>query len=103
MFKRLQEKWGVSTRQFWIIFIVFGLTGTTTAIITRYITAWLGMDAATWWVWKVLFRVMMLLIGYQLILLSYAALLGQWAFFWKYEKKLLRKLGLRALVPGTRD
>ncbi|MEO7529837.1 MAG: DUF6787 family protein, partial [Sediminibacterium sp.] len=95
MFKRLQEKWGVSTRQFWTLFIVFGLTGTTTAILTRYITAWSGMDAATFWGWKMLLRVGMLLFGYQFILLGYGALLGQWAFFWKYEKKLLRKLGVR--------
>lgn len=93
MFKRLQEKWGVSTRQFWIIFLIFALTGTTTAILTRYVTAWLGMDAATWWGWKILFRLLMLLLGYQFILLGYAALLGQWPFFWKYEKKLLQKLG----------
>ncbi|NCI45271.1 phosphoribosylglycinamide formyltransferase [Sediminibacterium sp. WSJ-3] len=38
----------------------------------------------------------MLLVGYQLLLLFYGALLGQWAFFWKYERKLLEKLG----IPG---
>jgi formyltetrahydrofolate-dependent phosphoribosylglycinamide formyltransferase len=101
MFKRLQEKWGVSTRQFWILFIVFGLTGTTTAILTRYITAWLGMDASTYWVWKVLLRIGMLVFGYQFILLGYGALLGQWAFFWKYEKKLLVKLGVWRLETGV--
>ncbi|MEO8173735.1 MAG: phosphoribosylglycinamide formyltransferase [Sediminibacterium sp.] len=101
MFKRLQEKWGVSTRQFWILFIVFGLTGTTTAILTRYITAWLGMDASTFWVWKVLLRIGMLVFGYQFILLGYGALLGQWAFFWKYEKKLLRKLGVWSQKTGV--
>jgi formyltetrahydrofolate-dependent phosphoribosylglycinamide formyltransferase len=94
MFKRMQEKWGVSVRQFWIIFIAFGLTGTTTAIITRYITGWLGFDEYTHWGWKVLLRVAMLLFGYQILLLAYGALLGQWAFFWKYEKKLLQKLGI---------
>ena len=94
MFKRLQEKWGVSTRQFWILFLVFGLTGTTTAALTRYITGWLGMDASTFWAWKVLLRVGMLVFGYQFILLAYGALFGQWAFFWKYERKLLTKLGI---------
>ena len=98
MFKRLQEKWGVSTRQFWIVFIVFGLTGTTTAILTRYITTWLGMDASTFWGWKVLLRIGMLVFGYQFILLGYGALLGQWAFFWKYERKLLVTLGLLSKV-----
>ncbi len=100
MFKRLQEKWGVSTRQFWILFIVFGLTGTTTAILTRYITQWLGIDANTHWSLKLSLRLGMLVFGYQIILLSYGALLGQWAFFWKYEKKLLRKLGVLRLETG---
>ena len=100
MFKRLQEKWGVSTHQFWILFLVFGLTGITTAVITRYVTAWFGMDASTYWVWRVLLRIGMLLFGYQFILLAYGALLGQWAFFWKYEKKLLRKLGVWSRVLG---
>lgn len=101
MFKRLQEKWGVSTHQFWVIFIAFGLTGTTTAFLTRYITAWLGMDSSTFWAWKVLLRVSMLLFGYQFILLAYGALLGQWAFFWKYEKKILQKIGVWSLVFGV--
>jgi formyltetrahydrofolate-dependent phosphoribosylglycinamide formyltransferase len=101
MFKRLQEKWGVSIRQFWIIFIVFGLTGTTTAILTRYITAWLGMNADTYWAWKLLLRVAMLVLGYQFILLGYGALLGQWSFFWKYERKLLRKLGVWSSKSGV--
>ncbi len=94
MFKRLQEKWGVSTRQFWIIFIAFGLTGTTTAFITRYVAAWLGLGPDSFWLWKLLLRVGMLLLGYQVLLLGYGALLGQWAFFWKYEQKLLQKLGV---------
>src|SRR6478609_7215245 len=94
MFKRLQEKWGVSTRRFWIIFVAFGLTGTTTAILTRYITGWLGFDAGTHWVWKLSLRLGMLLFGYQVLLLAYGALLGEWAFFWKYERKLLEKLGI---------
>lgn len=100
MFKRLQGKWGVSTRQFWILFIVFGLTGTTTAMLTRYITGWLGMDESSFWLWKLLLRVGMLLFGYQVILLAYGFLLGQWAFFWKYEKKLLVKLGVKGLGSG---
>ncbi|MDP3666012.1 MAG: phosphoribosylglycinamide formyltransferase [Sediminibacterium sp.] len=94
MFKRMQQKWGVTARQFGIIFLVFGLTGTTTALLTRYITAWLGMDTDTYWLWKLLLRIGMLLLGYQFILLLYGALLGQWAFFWKYEKRLLQKLGI---------
>ncbi len=94
MFKRLQQKWGISGAQFWVIFVAFGLTGITTAFITRYITGWIGLTKETFWLWKVLLRITMLVFGYQVVLLSYGALLGQWAFFWKYEKLLLQKVGM---------
>jgi formyltetrahydrofolate-dependent phosphoribosylglycinamide formyltransferase len=94
MFQRLREKWGVSPRQFSILFLVFALTGITAAWLTRYITGWLGMGADSPLYAKILLRLGMLLIGYQILLLLYGALLGQWAFFWRYEKKLLQKLGI---------
>lgn len=43
----------------------------------------------------------MLVFGYQFILLGYAILLGQWTFFWKYEKKLLQKLGIVSREPSV--
>jgi formyltetrahydrofolate-dependent phosphoribosylglycinamide formyltransferase len=92
MFKNLQQKWGINGAQFWVIFVAFGFTGITTALITRYITEWIGLTSESFWLWKTLVRIFMLLFGYQVILLSYGALLGQWAFFWKYEKLLLQKL-----------
>lgn len=94
MFLKMQQKWGISGTQFWVIFIAFGLTGMTTAIVTRYVTDWIGLTADSFWLWKALVRIVMLLLGYQIILLTYGALLGQWAFFWKYEKLLLQKIGI---------
>jgi formyltetrahydrofolate-dependent phosphoribosylglycinamide formyltransferase len=77
-----------------VIFVAFGLTGITTAFITRYITDWMGLTSESYWLWEILVRIAMLLIGYQFILLGFGALLGQWAFFWKYEKIILQKLGI---------
>lgn len=92
MFRRLKQKWGVSPWQlFWILW-VFALTGTTTAWLTGRITSWVGFDEDTAWGWRLLLRLGMLVVGYQVILLTIAALLGQFPFFWRYEKKLLRRL-----------
>jgi hypothetical protein len=52
MFTKLKDKWGLSTQTFWIVFIAFGLTGTTTAFLTRYVTQWLGMDANSEWYYR---------------------------------------------------
>jgi hypothetical protein len=53
-----------------------------------------GINQRDLLVMEVLVRIIMLVFGYQLVLLTYGALLGQWAFFWKYEKLLLQKLGI---------
>jgi hypothetical protein len=89
MFERLQQKWKVSGWQFARIMIVFAITGTATAWLSRVITGWLGMGPATFWLWKLLLRLGVLVFGYQAILLCVAFLLGEFAFFWQYERKLL--------------
>jgi formyltetrahydrofolate-dependent phosphoribosylglycinamide formyltransferase len=95
MLKRLQQKWGVTTPQFIAILCVFAITGTATAWITRAITAWVGFTAETFWLWRLLLRLAMLIFGYQAILLLVAFLFGQFPFFWKYEKKILKRLGVK--------
>ncbi len=95
MLKRLQQKWNVSGWQFITILIVFAITGTTTAWLTRMINGWVGFTTETFWLWKVLLKLGMLLIGYQLILLTVAFLFGQFTFFWNFEKKILRRLGIK--------
>lgn len=92
MWKRLQQKWKVSPVQLFWILCVFAITGTLTAYISNSITVWLGFTAATHWSWKLLVRLLVLILGYQLILLSVAFALGQFPFFWRFEKKLLQRL-----------
>jgi hypothetical protein len=94
MFQKLREKWKVSSAQLFIILCVFAITGTTTAWVSREITAWVGFNEQTFWLWKVLLRLAMLVFGYQAILLAVAFVFGQFSFFWEYEKKLLRWMRL---------
>lgn len=98
MLKRLQTKWGVNTTQFIIIMCVFAITGTTTAWITKVITEWVGFTSDTYWLWRWMLRLAMLIFGYQVILLSVAFLFGQFPFFWQYEKKILKRMGIP--IPG---
>ena len=95
MLKRLQKKWGVGGSQFILILCVFAITGTSTAWITKVITAWVGFTDETFWLWRLLLRLAMLIFGYQAILLIVAFLFGQFPFFWRYEKKILAWLSGR--------
>ena len=94
MFQRLQQKWKVNGKQLRIIFIIFAITGTTTAYLTKAITTLLGFDENTWWFYKLLLRVGMLLIGYWILLLLFSALFGQLKFFRQFVKGILQKTGV---------
>lgn len=88
MFKRLQQKWKVSGWQLFAILCVFAITGTFTAYLSRVITSLLGMNADTFWVWRLLLRLAVLIFGYQVIILIVSFFFGQFRFFWNYEKRL---------------
>ena len=94
MFQRLQEKWKVGSWQLFLILCTFAVTGTTSAWISREITAWVGFTEETFWGWKLLLRLVILIFGYQVILLAVAFVFGQFRFFWAYEKKILRWMRL---------
>jgi len=94
MFNKLQQKWKVSSSQLFFILCTFAVTGTTTAYISRSITSWVGFNEQTFWAWKLMLRMSILIFGYQVIILIVAFLFGQFPFFWNYEKKILRRLGI---------
>ncbi len=92
MLNKLKRKWNVSGTEFFFILTTFAVTGTVTAWVSRYITSWFAVDrfSFSWWSLKIL----VFLVGYQIFLLFFGFLFGQFSFFWKYEKKIFRKLGI---------
>jgi ABC-type multidrug transport system permease subunit len=93
MFEKLRAKWKVNGVQFFLIMCTFAVTGTLTAYISRYITGWVGFSDQTFWLWKFLLRLVVLVFGYQVIILVVSFFFGQFPFFWAYEKKILRWFG----------
>ena len=94
MLNHLMSKWKVDKTDLFLILCVFAITGTTTAYFSKVIPGWLGFTIATHWGWKLLLRLVVLVFGYQIILLAVAFLFGQFPFFWQFEKKILTRLGL---------
>ena len=94
MFNKLQQKWNVGPLQLFLILCTFAVTGTSTAWISRSITTWVGFDENTLWVWKLALRLVILIFGYQVIILIVSFFFGQFRFFWNYEKKILKKIGV---------
>ncbi len=91
-FDRLKKKWNVSATQLVLILCVFAITGTTTAYITRMITTWMDLQSneVLYWIMKLV----ILIFGYQVLILLFSIPFGQFSFFWNYEKKVLKWFGL---------
>jgi hypothetical protein len=93
MFEKLKNKWKVDGKQLFLILCVFAITGTTTAIISKAITGWLGLTPESPLLWRAGLRAAVLIFGYQIIILLVSIPFGQFKFFWAYEKKILLFFG----------
>ncbi len=94
MLEKLKQRWKVTGTQLFLILCVFAITGTTTAYISKAITAWLGLTTESPLWQRAGLRAIVLIFGYQVIILLVSIPFGQFRFFWNYEKKILRRMGL---------
>lgn len=92
-FRRLQRRWGLqNATQVWIVLLVFACTGTTAVYIKKPIFALLGIDTATPWYWRTFWWLLTVLPAYQVLLLFYGFVFGQFRFFYNFEKRLFSRL-----------
>jgi hypothetical protein len=89
--QRLAVRWGVSPGRVLVILLVFALTGTTVMLIKRPVLAWITGGGPQGWGVSLLYYLLILPV-YNLILLVYGALLGQFRFFWEFEKRFFNRL-----------
>ena len=96
MIKKLGERWGVdSAWQVMAILIVFACTGFSVLYLKKPLFALAGITAETSaWI-RVPFYILTILPAYQVLLLFYGFLFGQFRFFWEFEKRTFgRVMGL---------
>ncbi|WP_347926016.1 DUF6787 family protein [Pontimicrobium sp. SW4] len=96
-FKKLENKWIVDYKWEMIrIFIVFAITGTSSVFVGRPIIKLLGITKENLNVFVYWFLYIIIgLIFYQILLVTIGWLLGQFKFFWDFEKKMLKRFGLK--------
>ena len=93
--EKLKQRWGVESNfQLTVIFIVFAITGSASAMVSKPVCFWLGITKEDFGFLFTPIRLILIFPLYQVLLVSIGFLFGQFAFFWKFEKKLLRKFGL---------
>lgn len=86
-----------------VIIVVFAITGSSAAYLSKPVLAWFGVSktAVSAWVYYPLY-ILLILPVYQILLVAIGFLFGQFRFFWAFEKKMLRVMGLGFLLRKQR-
>ncbi|MES2576632.1 MAG: DUF6787 family protein [Bacteroidota bacterium] len=92
---KLKQRWGIETNfQLIIIFIVFAITGSASAWLSKPFCFWLGITKEDLGYWFIPVRLILIFPIYQVLLVLIGFLFGQFSFFWAFEKKMLKRMGL---------
>ena len=100
IFKKLEKKWILDYKWEMIrVFMVFAITGSSSLIVGKPIIKLIGitkenLNPILYW----FFYIIIGLIFYQILLVSFGWLFGQFKFFWEFEKKMLRRFGLKRFI-----
>jgi hypothetical protein len=97
--KKLKERWGVSSNyQLTIIFIVFAITGSSAAYLSKPFTDLIGLtkDNLGWLYLPI--RLIAIFPIYNVLLVCFGFLFGQFTFFWNFAKKMFRSMKLGFIV-----
>lgn len=88
--QKMRKKWGLtSIFQVVLVLVVFSITGMTVVWIKPIIFKLLGIENSSGWLKTVSYLVLVFPL-YQILLLLYGFIFGQFNFFWEKEKKLVK-------------
>ena len=90
-----KERWNIKSNwQLVAIFVIFAITGSSAAYLSKPILASFGIskDTVSGWIYYPLYIILIFPV-YQVLLVGYGFIFGQFEFFWAFEKKMLRSCG----------
>jgi hypothetical protein len=89
---KLQQRWNLASPwQVMIILIVFACTGTTVLLLKRPLFAYWFPDGDKP-LWASIVYYILILPIYNVFLLAYGFVFGQFKFFWEFEKRLFNRI-----------
>ncbi|MEK8179847.1 DUF6787 family protein [Flavobacterium buctense] len=100
-----KERWNIKSNwQVFVILVVFAVTGSSAALLSKPVLALFGIvkgDVSNW-VYYPLYIILLFPI-YQVLLVSFGFVFGQFTFFWAFEKKMLKSMGLGFIFPDKKN
>lgn len=89
---KLQKRWNLKNGwQVLVVLVVFACTGFTVLFLKRPLFRWIEADPEYNTLFSILYYIFILPV-YNIILLFYGFIFGQFRFFWEFEKRMFRRM-----------
>ena len=93
--ENLKKRWGITSNlQLVIIFVVFAITGSASAWLSKPVCNLIGITKEDLGLWFTPVRLIVIFPLYPFVLMFFGYLFGQSKFFFPFSKKMLRSMGL---------
>lgn len=93
MFEKLKKRWNIQSNfQLVLILIVFSITGSASAWVSKPFVEWLGLNDEDMpgWAFTIL-RLILIFPIYNVLLIIIGTIFGQFRFLWAFEKKMFSR------------
>ena len=80
-----------STYQLIVVFVVFGITGSLSLVVSEYLSGLLHLD-------NIILSIIFILIVYQVLLIIIGTLFGEFDYFWEMEKKIISRFKFKKKI-----
>lgn len=100
--QRLAAHWGVHTGRALVILLVFACTGFTVMFLKRPVVGYFTENGEQPLLFSILYYILILPF-YNLVLLVYGAIFGQFAFFWAFEKRFFNRILGKKRTPDSKS
>ncbi len=95
-FNKIKTHWGITSNwQVIIILIVFAITGFSALYARRFLFPILGIEETDPFWFKTVIWLLTIFPLYNVFLITYGTIFGQFDFFWNFLKKMMSRL-----IPG---
>lgn len=91
-----KQRWNITSNwQMLVIIVVFAITGSTAAYLSKPILALIGIskESISGWLYYPIYILLIFPI-YQILLVFIGFIFGQFKFFWAFERKMLQSMKL---------
>ncbi|MFC2116821.1 DUF6787 family protein [Bacteroidota bacterium] len=104
LFKRLKEKWGIESNfQFILINLVFAISGSSILYLRPLLFRLLGISPEWPFLLKAILYLLIVTPVYFVVLMFTATVLGQFRFFWNFERRMFARRRTRLNTKKEND